>query len=92
MKMKDSPIEDARNLGPISGQEFRSIGIDTVEKLVEIGWREACLRLVDRYPKRINLNAFTAIIGATTGEDWRNVDPELKKEAQVLLKSLKGTS
>lgn len=84
------PIEEARNLGPQSGKEFRTIGIDSLGKLKEMGWEQACIALAMEYPSRVNLNAFTSIIGAIYNQDWRFIDPELKDKAKELLKAMKS--
>jgi hypothetical protein len=85
------PIEDARNLGPSTGKELRELGIDSLGKLREIGWVEACMQMVSENPNRINLNLFTAIIGAIHEQDWRAIDPELKQQAKELLKTIKNS-
>src|SRR5690606_33138575 len=51
-----TPIEAAKNLGLVSGAELRSVGIDTLEKLKDLGWEEAFSKLIELYPQRINLN------------------------------------
>ncbi len=84
-----TPIEKARNLGPTSGAELRSVGIDTLERLVDLGWEEALRRWVIGYPDRINLNAATALIGAVDDVDWREVSPRTKKEARAFLEELR---
>lgn len=85
-----TPIEHARNLSDLTGGELRGVGIETLEDLRRVGWREACLMLVSENPQRINLNAFTAIIGAEMDLDWRNVDPKLKEEARQMIKAMKS--
>lgn len=92
--MKDSknriPIEKARNLGPVSAAEMQAMGIQYLDQIIEMGWEEFCIQYVELYPERLNLNAFTAIIGAIEDQDWRKIDPSLKSEAKKLLKQLKA--
>ena len=85
-----APIEEARNLGPTSGAELRSVGIDTLGKLLKLGWEEVFDRWVSAYPNRLNLNALTALIGAVEDCDWRQIPTPLKYEAKVFLKSYRG--
>lgn len=82
-----TPIEQARNLGPTSGAELRSVGIESLEQLIDIGWEEAFEKWVIAYPERVNLNAATALIGAVENCDWREVPASLKSEAKVLVRS-----
>ena len=84
-------IADARNLGPISAAEFEVLGIRYLDEIISLGWEETCIQYVEAHPHRLNLNAFTAIIGAIENQDWRRVDPVLKAQAKRLLKSLKAS-
>ncbi len=90
IKKTQVPIEEARNLGPSSGNALRNVGIDTLEKLISIGWKQACLTVALECPKTINMNFFMSIIGAISDKDWRNIDPKLKEEAKALLNDLKN--
>lgn len=88
--MKDRVlIKDAKNLGPVSAAEMESMGVIYLDQIEEQGWEEFCVRYVELYPHRLNLNAFTAIIGAIEGQDWRRVDPGLKAEAKALIQRIK---
>ncbi|MBM3727868.1 MAG: hypothetical protein FJW40_20895 [Acidobacteria bacterium] len=78
------------NLGPVCTAELAAIGITAVEQIRELGWREVCLRWVEAYPSRINLNAFTGVIGAEHGVHWQRVDPALKQEARRLIQRLRA--
>jgi uncharacterized protein YdeI (YjbR/CyaY-like superfamily) len=84
-----TPIEEGRNLGPVSGGELRSIGIDTVEKLRAVGWEQAFLKIFEAYPHRLHLNMVFALIGAIEDQDWRKIDGALKAEAKSLVAEIK---
>ncbi|MGE4107653.1 MAG: YdeI/OmpD-associated family protein [Bacteriovoracia bacterium] len=84
-----TPIETARNLGPMSGVDLRGIGIDTIEKLRSAGWEDAFQRVVENAPKRLNLNFALALIGAVEDLDWRKVSGGMKLEAKTLIRELK---
>ena len=87
--IEQTPISDGRNLGPITEAELGSIGLNSIEQIQALGWEEVCIRYCEAYPERLNLNAFTAIIGAIVDQDWRRIDPDLKSQARVLLRHLK---
>ena len=91
-KKKRIPIEKARNLGPVSASEMEALDIYYLDQIVEIGWEEFCVQYVELYPHRLNLNAFTAIIGAIENQDWRKVDPHLKNQARTLIRAIKSGS
>jgi hypothetical protein len=52
-------------------------------------WEEAFARWAERYPKRLNLNAAAALIGAIDNTDWRRVPSEEKERARKLIAQLK---
>ncbi len=82
-------ISECRNLGPKTQEQFEAIGIHSFEQLEELGWEEVCLRFNEYYPGLINLNLVTAVIGAIHDQDWRKVDPHIKKQAKQLILDLK---
>ena len=89
-KNKRIPVAEARNLGPTSAAEMQAMGIYYLDQIEEIGWEEFCIRYVELFPHRLNLNAFTSIIGALEDQDWRQVDPFLKTEAKALIRRIKS--
>ena len=84
------PLEEARNLGPVTASEMQALGWTHLDQLVELGWEDVCIQYCEMYPHRLNLNAFTAIIGAIEDQHWQDVDPALKAEARKLLNKLKS--
>ncbi len=84
-----TPIEVGKNIGPTTGNELRSVGIDTVEKLKSMGWEKAFMRWVELYPHRLHLIAVYALIGAINNTKYYEIDFEFKAEAKSLLRELK---
>jgi hypothetical protein len=80
-----------RNLGTITLAELQTLGLRSREDLASLGWQEVCALWVEAFPKRANLNAFTAVIGAIDDVDWRHIDPLKKEEARRLVKQLRRT-
>jgi uncharacterized protein YdeI (YjbR/CyaY-like superfamily) len=85
----NTPIEAAKNIGPVLGAELRSLGITKMEELQNIGWERAFQRLTELYPHRVNLNALMAIVGASENQSVRKLDPQLKSEAKSFLRELR---
>lgn len=85
-----TPIERARNIGPISAAELRAAGIGTVEQLRGEGWRACFERLVESFPERINLNMATALMAAELDCDWRRLPPAHKAEARAVVERLRA--
>ncbi len=75
-----TPIEKARNIGPVVSEALRASGIHTVEQLRELGWREAWQILCEHFPRYDNLNCAYGLAGAELDIDWRLLDPHLKAE------------
>lgn len=79
--MKKKP---AGPLGPVTSAELASIGIRTVEEMRDLGWEEVCIRWVEAFPLRLNLNAFHGVQAAIEGIDWRDLDEDAKRRARQL--------
>ena len=88
-KKGQTPIEAGRNIGPVSGTELRAIGLNTLEKLISVGWEEAFFKLCEVYPHRLNLNMLTGLIGAVEDQPWNKLDPDLKVQAKQYIRSIR---
>lgn len=84
-----TPIERAPGLGPRMGAELRRVGIATREELLEIGWQEAWVRLIEKYPGRLNRNAAYGLAAAVLDVDWRRLPAEVKQEVLVMAQQLR---
>ena len=82
-------LAHARNLGQVTERELNAVGIHEIDDLRQLGWEEAFARWAERYPKRLNLNAAAALIGAIDNTDWRRVPSEEKERARKLIAQLK---
>lgn len=86
----NTPIEEAKNLGPLTGAEFRTIGIETVEELKSLGWEKALLKWINHYPHRLHTMAGYAVIGAVNDQVYKKLDPEYKAEIKSFINDLKS--
>ena len=84
-----TPLIQGKNIGPVTAKEFERLGIYSVEQLQELGWREAFLLWAERFPSRINLNAFRSVIGAVYGLDYNQIPPEEVEEAVRTVQELR---
>jgi hypothetical protein len=69
---------------------LRAVGIDSDATIRRLGWEEAYLRWVDRFPSRINVNAAVGMLAAEQGISWLHVSPADKERARALVKRLRG--
>jgi hypothetical protein len=82
-----TPIEE--RMGPITSGELVSLGIDSVERLREMGWEEAFLRWIEAYPERLNVNAAVGLAAASEGMSWLKLSQREKDRARTLVAALR---
>lgn len=75
--------------GPVCSPELRAVGIDSRERIRELGWEEAYLRWAESFPARINLNMAVVMIGAEQNIDWLQVSPVDKERARRVVEGLR---
>jgi hypothetical protein len=73
-------ISDMRGLGPKSSERLSAVGIDTAEKLEEIGAVAAYRLLSDAFPDWVSPNALWGMQAALMEIDWRQLPRELKDQ------------
>lgn len=76
--MSTRQIEDLRNLGPRMARILAEIGVRSEEDLRSLGAAEAFSRIRATTENRVALNAFYAMRGALTDQDWRSLEPAVK--------------
>lgn len=86
----NTPILKGKNIGPVTAEELCSIGIDTLEKLMQLGWERAYQIYVEAYPHRINVNCLVALIGACKNQHWQKVSVQDKMRAKQIISRLKS--
>ncbi len=69
-----------KNLGPTTGNELRSLEINTLEKLKALGWEKVFLRWIELYPYRLKLVVACVLIGAVEDYKYYEIDAELKDD------------
>lgn len=80
-------LEQLPGLGPKSAAQLREAGIDSEERLRELGAVRAYLQLKRASAVMPSLNFLYAMEGAITGRDWKEV---AKSEKARLLPSWRG--
>ncbi len=86
----ETPNEEAKNIGIITGSELRTLGIDKIEKLKMMGWEKAFLKWVSHYPERLHTVVGYVVMGAVYDQHCFKLDPELKAEVKNLIKEYKS--
>ena len=71
-------VHELRNLGPVSSQWLRTVGIKTKGDLQKLG-PLAAFRLVKQKHPKASLNLLWAIVGALKDQDWRDLSARERK-------------
>lgn len=77
------------NIGKEMARKLTSIGINTAEKLMETGSKQAFLRLKEAYPQICLVHLYT-LEGAVTMTEYNGLSKETKKELKAFSDSLKN--
>jgi hypothetical protein len=73
-----TPVNELRNLGPVSSQWLRAVGIKTGGDLHKCGPVVAFRLVKQKYPKA-SLNLLWAMAGALKDQDWRDLSAKERK-------------
>lgn len=77
------------NIGKEMARKLTSVGIDSAEKLMETGSKQAFLRLKEAYPQVCLVHLYT-LEGAVTMTEFNGLSKETKKELKAFSDSLKN--
>ncbi|MDE6504907.1 MAG: TfoX/Sxy family protein [Clostridia bacterium] len=81
-------LRDMANIGKEMQSKLFGVEIDTVEKLVELGSKEAFLRLKTKYPEVCLVHLYT-LEGAIQNVKFNVLSEETKKDLKAFSDSLK---
>lgn len=76
-------------MGPITGAELATLGLEAPEKIRALGWEEVFFRWIEAYPERLNVNAAYGLIAVVEGVDWRQITQAEKERARALVAALR---
>lgn len=77
------------NIGKEMSRKLVSVGIDTPEKLVELGAMQAFIKLKEAYPNVCLVHLYT-LEGAIFNTEYNRLSNDRKKELKAFSDSLKG--
>ena len=92
--MTSEELEKAlRNIGPVCAKQLTDAGIDTPEKLRELGAKKAFLKVIERggFHSEFNAAYLYALWGAIHDVDWRDVPAPVKEDFKAFTKQLRDT-
>ena len=85
-----TPLAEVVNFGPVTLREFTAMGITTVDQIERLGAEETCRRWVERFPERLNVNAFVGVVATLEGVPWTRVSDGGRGLARRIAESLRG--
>lgn len=85
-----TPLASVVNFGPATLPEFEAIGITTVDQMERLGAEEVCRRYAERFPERLNVNAFVGVVATLEGVPWTRVSPGGRALARRIADDLRG--
>ena len=77
-----------RNIGKEIASKLRSVEIDSAEKLIEVGSKEAFFRIKTKYPQVCLVHLYT-LEGAIQSVEYNCLSEETKAELKAFSDSLK---
>ena len=86
-----SELTSMINIGKELERKLKAVGIDTPEKLIETGAKEAFFKLKETYPNVCLVHLYT-LEGAICNTEYNALSEEKKKDLKKFSDSLKGKS
>lgn len=80
-------LVDMKNIGTALAQRMESAGITSPDFLVDIGTKQAFLKVLEVYPEAC-INHLYAIAGAIEGVRWHNLSNDIKADLKDFYNSL----
>lgn len=84
-----SELTAMMNIGKEMARKLISVGIDTPEKLIELGAMQAFRKLKEAYPNVCLVHLYT-LEGAIFNTEYNRLSEDRKKELKAFSDSLKG--
>ncbi len=86
-----SDLTAMMNIGKEMKRKLVSVGIDSPEKLIELGAKEAFLKLREAYPNVCLVHLYT-LEGAIYNTEYNRLPEDKKRELKAFTDSLKNTT
>ncbi len=84
-----SDLTSLRNIGTEMARKLTAVGIDSAEKLVETGSKQAFFQLKEVFPQVCLVHLYT-LEGAITSTDYNRLSEEKKKDLKEFSDLLKN--
>lgn len=89
MVINMAELTSMMNIGKEMSRKLKSVGIDSAEKLIETGAKEAFFKLKSAYPSVCLVHLYT-LEGAITNTEYNSLSEDKKKDLKKFGDLLKG--
>ena len=69
-----------RNMGPKSSEWLASVGVHTLDDVMNLGVVETYKRVKAAYPEKVSLNLLYGLQAALLDLPWNELPPDIKEE------------
>jgi len=69
-----------RNMGPKSSEWLASVGVHTLDDVVNLGVVDTYKRVKAAYPEKVSLNLLYGLQAALLDLPWNELPPDIKEE------------
>ena len=84
-------LNSMENIGREMAKKLTSVGIDSAEKLIQTGAKQAFIKLKAAYPQVCLVHLY-ALEGAVTGQEYNQLPEETKRDLKAFSDFLKNGS
>ena len=85
-----TPIEHIPHIGQSLAAELRSVGIDSLEALMRVGFWDAWQQLRRAHPDRDGVPACLALAAAVAGVRWNHLPPRVRADIRQRVKAARA--
>ena len=89
MQTTATPIERTPNIGANLAADLKTVGIDSLEALMRVGFWDAWLQLRRAKPERDGVPACLALAGAVAGVRWNHLPPKVRADIRQRVKAVR---
>jgi hypothetical protein len=82
-------LKNVKNFGPVCLREFHAMGIEYLDQIERLGFEETCRLWVERYPVRLNANAFLGVACVLDGVVWTKASAVHRTMAHDLVRVMR---
>lgn len=84
-------LTDLPNISKVIASDLQKAGINTIDELIQLGSKEAFIRILLQADHEACVNKLCALEGAIQGTRWHHLSNDTKADLKAFYKSLQQT-